>query len=83
VKITFTKHAREKFKILENHGFIVKKSQVKDILQKPDNVKKSDLFVFIAQGAINEKYILRVVFKKEKDIIKVITFYPVRKERYL
>jgi hypothetical protein len=37
--------------------------------------------LLIAQKAIDEKHVLRVVFKKENGIIKIITFYPARKRK--
>lgn len=35
-----------------------------------------------AAEAINEKYALRVVYEKREGYLVVITFFPVRRERY-
>jgi len=36
----------------------------------------------IAQRKIDRDYVLRVVYKQEFGIIKVITFYPGRRKQY-
>ncbi|MGC8981521.1 MAG: DUF4258 domain-containing protein [Minisyncoccia bacterium] len=81
MKIRYTKHAKEKFKILKEQGFIVKRNLVEEILKSPELIDYSQYPLFIAQKSIDENHILRVVFKKENDIIKVITFYPMRKKK--
>jgi len=79
--IAYTKHAKEKFKILKEQGFPIKRKLVELTLINPENIDNSREPILIAQKSINDKYILRVVFKKENGIIKVITFYPTRKNR--
>lgn len=37
---------------------------------------------YFAIRAMDTKYALRVVYEKRKDYLIVITFYPVRRERY-
>lgn len=40
-KIVFTKHARfDKFSVLSKHGFIVKSSQIKDVVENPEHEDK-------------------------------------------
>lgn len=82
MEIIFTKHAGEKFNILKSQGFEVTKAQIYKTLKRPDSVVRFDAERFVARAALNQSYALRVVFKKENDIIKVITFYPAKKERY-
>jgi hypothetical protein len=80
--IIFTKHASDKFKELERHKFSISRKDVLDTLREPDLIDKSRLPLLIAQKTIDSKHVLRVVFKKERDIIKVITFYPGRIKQY-
>ena len=47
--IRFTKHARQKFKILGLHYFNISKKQVLDALQKPELIDYSRLPLLIAQ----------------------------------
>ena len=84
VKIFFTKHAKvEKFNILARHGFKVIASEIRDVIENPENEdKKSDYPNIIVSKTIDKTHILRVVYRKEGGIIKVITFYPAEKGRY-
>ena len=79
--IVYTKHAEEKFRILKEQGFVVKKKMVEKVINSPDAVDYSQSPLLIAQKSIDEKHILKVVFKKENGIIKIITFYPMRKKK--
>lgn len=72
----FTKYANDKFDILKRHGFVVSKSQVEDALKNPDIVDESRAPLCFAQKSIDEKRVLKVVYKKEAGVIKIITFYP-------
>lgn len=80
--IIFTRHAENKFEVLERHKFLISKKQVIDTLEKPDSIDKSRLPLLIAQRKIDKSHVLRVVYKQEFDIIKVITFYPGRIKQY-
>jgi mRNA-degrading endonuclease RelE of RelBE toxin-antitoxin system len=82
-KVVFTRHAEEKFDILENHGFKVLKKQVEETLKNPDVIENENPPIFVAHKVISKGHVLRVVFKRKNNIIKVITFYPTRKGRYL
>ena len=80
--IIFTKHALDKFEVLERHGVKINKEQVIATIEAPDLIDNSRLPLLIAQSDLDETHVLRVVFKKEDDIIKIITFYPGRKSQY-
>jgi hypothetical protein len=80
--IIFTKHAREKFVTLKKHKFIVSEKQVLDTLQNPDMIDKTRWPLLIAQKGVDRTHILRVVYKTEYGIMKIITFYPGRKKDY-
>ena len=82
MKIYFTKHAEEKFEVLAKHSFEVSKRQVIDTLELPDIIDQSRSSLLIAQKKIDQKKVLRVVYKIEFGIIKVITFYPWRSKQY-
>jgi len=80
--IIFTKHAEDKFEILKKHRFLISRQQVIKTLEKPDLIDRSRLPLLIAQRKIDKDYVLRVVYKEEFGVIKVITFYPGRKKQY-
>jgi hypothetical protein len=79
--IVYTKHAKEKFKILRKQGFIVQKKMVEETVNLPESIDYSQFPLLVAQKSIDEEHILKVVFKKENGIIKIITFYPMRKKK--
>jgi hypothetical protein len=56
--IVYTKHAEEKFRILKEQGFIVKKKMVEKVINLPDAVDHSQFPLLIAQKSIDEKHIL-------------------------
>ncbi len=81
-EVIFTRHAESKFDILEQHGFRVSKAQVVDALLKPDSVFPVKKERWIAQKAISEHHVLRIVYRGEGDALVVITFYPGRRKYY-
>lgn len=83
MRIIYTKHAENKFIKLSKQGAKITKENVSNTLEFPDHVDEQiDFPKIIASKKINEKLILRVVFKRKDDIITVITFYPARRGRY-
>lgn len=80
--LIFTKHAENKFEILKRHKFLISKKQVIKTLDYPDLIDKSRSPLLIAQRKIDLNYVLRVVYKQEFGVIKVITFYPGRRKQY-
>lgn len=80
--IYFTRHAIDKFEVLKRHGVSVDRELVIGILQRPDEIDYSRLPLFIAQGALDDTHVLRVVFKQEGDDAIIITFYPARQNKY-
>lgn len=47
-------------------------------MNNPDSVDYSRLPLLIAQKKIDNAHVLRVVYKEECEIMKIITFYPGR-----
>lgn len=82
MEIRFTKHAEEKFTILQNHGVIVSKKDIIGVLAGPDEIDHSRVPLIISQGPLDDAHVLRVVYRKEHNCKIVITFYPGRKSQY-
>ena len=80
--IIFTKHAKDKFRILRKYGFVVSEQKVLETLNRPDLIDYSRLPLLIAQKKFDRAHVLRVVYKKEQENLKVITFYPGRLKNY-
>ncbi|MCS6909394.1 MAG: DUF4258 domain-containing protein [Anaerolineales bacterium] len=79
--VRFTQHARDKFALLARHGFLVTEEQVVATLVSPDKIDY-DLTPPVAQKALTERHVLRVVFREEQGDLVVVTFYPGRRQRY-
>lgn len=84
MKIVYTKHASvDKFAVLKKHKFKVTKEIIEKVIKEPEHEDKNFYPPkIIASKSIDEKHILRVVYRKERDIITLITFYPAEKGRY-
>lgn len=82
MKIVFTKHAEEKFNALAALGWKITKNVVIKTVKKPVWKGMSRFGQETAMNLINKHHILRVIFNKENDIIKIITFHVVRRGKY-
>ncbi|MCW4001406.1 MAG: DUF4258 domain-containing protein [Candidatus Bathyarchaeota archaeon] len=80
-KIQFTKHALDKFKLLQSYGFEISKEQIIDTISNPERVDAIE-GQFLATKKISPRHAVRVVYELRKGFLVVITFYPVRRERY-
>jgi len=72
--IYFTKYAEQKFDILNKHKVFFTREQIEDVLLLPDKIRKKNKY-FSAQ-----KENIKVIYKKNNEIIKVITFYPIKND---
>lgn len=79
--IRFTQPARQKFVDLAELGSLLTEEQIIDALQNPEHVD-TEVDPPIAQKAISERHLVRVVFVEYEDEIRVVTFYPARRSRY-
>ncbi len=83
MEIIFTNHAKVKFKILERHGIKITETQIKDVVENPASKTHGRKGRLIMQRPFNDTHVLRVICEIEgNDDIKVITFYPARRDRY-
>ena len=68
---------------LAKHNFVISENDVLKVLERPDHEDKSSDFPnIIASKTFDATHVLRVVYRVEGDIIRVITFYPAEKGRY-
>ncbi|MGD0451442.1 MAG: DUF4258 domain-containing protein [Candidatus Bathyarchaeia archaeon] len=80
-KIRFTKHAVEKFEVLKQYGFEIGKEKVLEVVLQPQRLDERG-GQFLASKVISRKHALRVIYESRKDFLVIITFYPVRRDRY-
>ena len=76
MKITISKHAKARI-----NAYDFTEDFVKNAVLEPDEVVKGCEGTLIAQKLLNG-YLLRVVFVKQNDEIRIITVYPAKKARY-
>ena len=81
VRITFTKHATEKFSIVRTYGFEISRETVVKAISLPDKIERRGIQTF-STIILDKEFALRVVHEERKGIIVVITFYPIKRERY-
>ena len=81
MKIKYTKHANKKFADLRDFEIIVTRAQIASILKSP-KYRSQDNGNLIKTGDFDERHNLRVVHKRTKSGIIIITFYIYRKGRY-
>ena len=68
----FTKYAEQKFDILNKHKIFFTREQVEDAIALPDKTgRKGKLLTAQKQG-------VKVIYKKEGNILKIMTFYPIK-----
>ncbi len=82
MEIIFSGHALKKFEILHRHGFDINKGAIELAVENPDSIMPGYKGRKIAQKAISETHLIRVVIEEAGDTIKIVTFYPARRDRY-
>ena len=70
--IYFTKYAERKFDILNKYGVFFTREQIEDTINNADKINKKGNY----SAARKDK--IKVVFQKKANIIKIITFYPIK-----
>lgn len=68
----FTKYAEQKFDILNKHKVYFTREQVEDAVCSPDRTGKKGKLLTARKEDI------KVVYRKDGDVLKIITFYPVK-----
>lgn len=71
--------------MLKRHRFkpSITRQFIKLVILNPEHIDgESDFPKVIASRSIDSKHILRVVYRRENDIILIITFYPAEQGRY-
>lgn len=70
--IYFTKYAENKFDLLNKYQVFFTREQVEDAVKLPEKVTKKGAYLAARREGV------KVVYKKEGEVIKIISFYPVK-----
>ncbi len=82
MRFRFTNHAKKKFILIRRVGFKVSLKQVKQCVISPLKIEEYPDGTYIATTLLDKSHVLRVVYRKENDIMVIITFHPGRRKRY-
>lgn len=70
--IHFTSYSNQKFDILNKHKVFIRKEQVEEAVLMPDKIVEQGEYI----GACKEG--LKVIYQRQDDIIRIITFFPIK-----
>ena len=68
----FTKYAEKKFDILNKHKVYFTREQIEETLKLPDKTEKKGKYLTARKNGI------KVIYKREDEMIRIITFYPIK-----
>ncbi len=74
--IFFTAYAHKKFVMLERHGVLVSREEVTATAESPDAVDDTRKPLIFARKKLRDERTMCVVYKKEEELKRIITFYP-------
>ncbi len=77
VMIFFTAYANKKFLVLARHGVVVSREEVASVAESPDAVDDTKKPLIFSRKKLNDDRTICVVYKKEEELQKIITFYPI------
>ncbi len=70
--IYYTKYAEEKFEILHKYKIFFTKEEIEEVIKHPERIRKKGSYLSAAKDKI------KVVYTKQGNNIKIITFYPIK-----
>jgi hypothetical protein len=70
--IYYTKYAESKFEILNKYHVFLRKEEVDEAVVSPDKCEAVGNYQAACKGKV------KVVYKQEGEVVKVITFYPIK-----
>ena len=82
MRIRLTPHAVLRLSELSERGIEVPEALIAETLARPEKVELGNLGRLIAQGPLDDRHVLRIVFELEPDELVVVTVYPGRRSRY-
>ena len=81
-EIRFSEHAQLKIEVLASHGIAIEPNFAIETVRSPDKREIAGEDKLIAQKRLDEKLVLRVVYREFNAFILIITLYPGRRSRY-
>lgn len=69
-KFVFSLHALNKIEILKKHQIFLELNIIQSIIEEPDKIEKGYKHRLFAQGTLDDKHVLRIVYEKMERILK-------------
>ncbi len=80
-RIRLTKHARDKFEFLRRYGFDISEVSIREAVASPSRIdRRNDQL--LALKPLDREYAIRAVYKMTNGNIVVLTFHPMKRERF-
>ena len=70
--VYFTSYANNKFDLLNKHKVFLRKEEIEETVLNPDEIKKQGKYFGATKDGV------KVIYKKEGEVIKIITFFPIK-----
>lgn len=74
--VSFTAYANKKFDTLRRHGCVISRAVVEEAVRSATGGEPRDRTFFFAQKADENGQEVRVAYRKEAGVLRIITFYP-------
>ena len=81
-EIRFSDHARLKIDLLRDRNVDISEALITEVVRSPDKLEITEEDKLIAQKRLNEKLVLRVIYREYESFILIITLYPGKRSRY-
>ena len=82
MRIRFTRHARFKISLINEHGFLITTDHVKDAIGQPEFVTAEKSGRKGAYRSLDREHVIRVIYEEHIGIFTVVTVMVVRRVRY-
>ena len=82
MRIRFTRHARFKISLINEHGFLITTNHVKDAIEQPEFITAEKSGRKGAYRSLDNMHAIRVIYEEHEGIFTVITVMVVRRMRY-
>lgn len=82
LKIEFTLHAAEKLTERFVRDVKISPEVIEEVIKKPIFCQKQDNEKIKAIGTLTQEHVLVVIYKRAGKNVRIITFFPARKNRY-
>lgn len=82
MQIRFTRHAKFKIALINEHGFPLTSGQIIDAIKRPEFITEEKFGRRGAYRLLDKMHAIRVIYEEHKGIFTVVTVMVVRRMSY-